>query len=278
MNTCTCDHTESCYVVDQLTDAKTEIERLHPCHQFALRLPPGRSFNEFDGNISGRLYAMKREHDEAVSQLSDAKTEIEQLKATHINQADVINRQYDRLTAINLEITRINGVAEKELNKVSAKMERLDEAVKSAVEENTAAKLEIDRVNRIAEEELDEVNGKVEKLRKAFIKLAVHNETCKSHQWYDLESETMLPCDCGYDQALADTEDNKMTNKEAEIETKKLFGEDSFTECDDNPQQSRRYYVGACPKIPGVYLGFMGFSWEEALNYAALADMEEERR
>jgi len=58
-----------------------------------------------------------------------------------------------------------------------------------------------------------------------------------------------------------------MTPEEAEVETIKLFGEDSFTESDDHGKRVR-YYVGACPKIPGPYQGFMGFSWEEALDMA----------
>ncbi len=61
-----------------------------------------------------------------------------------------------------------------------------------------------------------------------------------------------------------------MTHEEAVIEAKSLFGEDSFAECDEqeNDQGIRRYYVGPCPKSPGMYLGSMGFSWREALDYA----------
>lgn len=58
-----------------------------------------------------------------------------------------------------------------------------------------------------------------------------------------------------------------MEFEEAEAETIKLFGEDSFTESDDLGERVR-YYVGACPKTPGAYQGFMGFSWEEALRFA----------
>lgn len=58
-----------------------------------------------------------------------------------------------------------------------------------------------------------------------------------------------------------------MTDKEAVIETKRIFGEDSFTE-HDGQVQGRRYYVGACPVAPGMYRGYMGYSWEAALNYA----------
>jgi len=54
-----------------------------------------------------------------------------------------------------------------------------------------------------------------------------------------------------------------MTLEEAERETVRLFGEDSFTEEEDG-----RYYVGALPTVPGPYQGFMGFSWEEALKFA----------
>ncbi len=60
-----------------------------------------------------------------------------------------------------------------------------------------------------------------------------------------------------------------MTPEEAEVETIKLFGEDSFTESDDSFERVR-YYVGACPTQPGIYQGFMGFSWEEALSHARL--------
>ena len=63
-----------------------------------------------------------------------------------------------------------------------------------------------------------------------------------------------------------------MQFEEAEAETIKLFGEDSFTEFDAGgalvPQ--RRYYVGKCPIEPGAYTGFMGYSWEEALELAKL--------
>ena len=56
-----------------------------------------------------------------------------------------------------------------------------------------------------------------------------------------------------------------MTLKKAIIETKKLFGKDSFTEKDNQG----RYYVGACPTVPGVYTGFMGHSWQNVLIDAA---------
>lgn len=59
-----------------------------------------------------------------------------------------------------------------------------------------------------------------------------------------------------------------MTIEEATAETKKLFGEDSFTEFDDDGPEGRRYYVGGCPTEPGTYPGFMGYSWEEALDLA----------
>jgi len=62
-----------------------------------------------------------------------------------------------------------------------------------------------------------------------------------------------------------------VTHKQATLETKKLFGEDSFTEYDDG-ERSRRYYVGRCPTSPGVYQGFMGYSWEEVLDYARGGD------
>ena len=58
-----------------------------------------------------------------------------------------------------------------------------------------------------------------------------------------------------------------MTQEEATAETKKLFGEDSFTEHDDQVP-GRRYYVGRCPIEAGVYRGFMGYSWEGALRCA----------
>jgi len=62
-----------------------------------------------------------------------------------------------------------------------------------------------------------------------------------------------------------------MTYKNAVLETKKLFGKDSFTEHDEIETHKflyKRYYVGECPKSPGAYQGFMGFSWEEALAHA----------
>lgn len=59
-----------------------------------------------------------------------------------------------------------------------------------------------------------------------------------------------------------------MTEEEARVETIKLFGPDSFTEFDDDGE-CRRFYVGACPTEPGVYQGFMGFSWAQALLFAA---------
>lgn len=61
-----------------------------------------------------------------------------------------------------------------------------------------------------------------------------------------------------------------MTEAEATIETVKLFGEDSFTEFDDAGGMER-YYVGRLPTDPGPYTGFMGFSWEEALEFAELS-------
>ena len=99
MNSCHCDHTENCDVVDQLSDAKVEIEQLK------MGRPPFVPHNA--------LYWYE--------------------------QCVEINKRIDEQTAIH-------------------------EGLESDL---TAANLEIDRVNRIAEEELDEVNGKVEKLRKA---------------------------------------------------------------------------------------------------------------
>lgn len=58
-----------------------------------------------------------------------------------------------------------------------------------------------------------------------------------------------------------------MTEEEARAKTIKLFGEDSFTEF-DGAGGMNRYYVGALPKTPGSYQGFMGFSWEEVLGIA----------
>lgn len=55
-----------------------------------------------------------------------------------------------------------------------------------------------------------------------------------------------------------------MTAEEAEVETVKLFGKDSFAETDGDG----RYYVGRLPTIPGPYQGFMGHSWEQALAFA----------
>jgi hypothetical protein len=58
-----------------------------------------------------------------------------------------------------------------------------------------------------------------------------------------------------------------MTIAEAVEETIKLFGEDSFSE-----QEGERFYVGKLPTVPGPYRGFMGFSWEEALDFARQAE------
>ena len=60
----------------------------------------------------------------------------------------------------------------------------------------------------------------------------------------------------------------------AREETIKLYGEDSFTETDEDLPNGRirRYYVGACPTKAGAYQGFMGFSWEEALRFAQETD------
>ena len=56
---------------------EAEVERLKPCHQFALTLPIGRSFVEFGGNISGRLYTLKREHEEKEALFIGAKEELD---------------------------------------------------------------------------------------------------------------------------------------------------------------------------------------------------------
>ncbi len=58
-----------------------------------------------------------------------------------------------------------------------------------------------------------------------------------------------------------------MREQEAKLETVKLFGNDSFTERDFTGGLTR-YYVGPLPKTPGPYTGYMGFSWEEALDHA----------
>jgi len=66
-----------------------------------------------------------------------------------------------------------------------------------------------------------------------------------------------------------------MTEEEARAATIELFGNDSFTEYDDEGE-GRRYYVGACPTEPGCYTGYMGFSWEEALDQAR-AHLDQQR-
>lgn len=58
-----------------------------------------------------------------------------------------------------------------------------------------------------------------------------------------------------------------MTQREAEAETKMIFGESSFTECEVDGEVFK-YYVGAIPKDPGRYEGYMGFSWDQALEFA----------
>jgi len=107
VNTCTCEHTESCDVADQLSNAIDEIERL----TIVVETQTGCIVKE-------------------QSQLSDAKKEIEQLKVTHINQADVINRQ---LTTATLEIDRVNRIAEEELDEVNGKMEKLRDVVERVI-------------------------------------------------------------------------------------------------------------------------------------------------
>lgn len=52
-----------------------------------------------------------------------------------------------------------------------------------------------------------------------------------------------------------------MTLEEAEVETVKIFGEDSFAETDGDG----RFYVGRLPTVEGKYTGYMGSSWERAL-------------
>lgn len=65
-----------------------------------------------------------------------------------------------------------------------------------------------------------------------------------------------------------------MTQEKAAIEAEKLLGKDFFAECDcqfgERLMMNRRYYVGTRPKTPGPYHAYMGFSWEEALQYAKM--------
>lgn len=60
------------------------------------------------------------------------------------------------------------------------------------------------------------------------------------------------------------TEIEMMDEQEARVATVIIFGEDSFTETDGDG----RYYVGKLPTSQGAYQGFMGFSWDEALEFA----------
>ena len=78
-----------------------EIERLRdePCYQFALTLPPGRGFVEFGGNISNRLYTLKREHGEAESQLTAAREEIERLIVVQKGLITAVHDDAIKLTA-----------------------------------------------------------------------------------------------------------------------------------------------------------------------------------
>lgn len=66
-----------------------------------------------------------------------------------------------------------------------------------------------------------------------------------------------------------------MTEEKARAVTVELFGEGSFTEFDDAGGIDR-YYVGALPTESGPYTGFMGFSWEEALELARLSRLTDE--
>ena len=59
-----------------------------------------------------------------------------------------------------------------------------------------------------------------------------------------------------------------MIEKEAIEKAKRIFGVDSFAEFDDQG----RYYVGKCPEYPGAYIGYMGYSWEEAFKLAIEAE------
>ena len=62
-----------------------------------------------------------------------------------------------------------------------------------------------------------------------------------------------------------------MTEGEARKATIDLFGEDSFTEC-ERDEKLTRYYVGPLPTVPGPYMGYMGFSWKQALELAREAN------
>jgi len=91
----------------QLTASKEEIARLRgePCYQFALTLPPGRSFTEFGGDISGRLYALKIERD-------DAKAEIERMRQDgEPSNEQTIGMFNNLLTAANAKVEKLeNGI------------------------------------------------------------------------------------------------------------------------------------------------------------------------
>jgi len=149
VNTCTCEHTESCHVADELSDAKGKIERL-----------------EGEGRWSENVRIRKR--------LTDAKREIERLTTQSIQSRNSeIGILQDDLTAAKGEIEGLRTVTESFGEGADAVKHMAQEILdgRRLQSQLAAAKLEIDRVNRIAEEELDEVNAKVDLLRQA-IKIA----------------------------------------------------------------------------------------------------------
>ena len=68
-----------------------------------------------------------------------------------------------------------------------------------------------------------------------------------------------------------------MNNQEAFSKARKLFGKNFFAECDKDTknnkkhnkiQQLGRFYIGSCPTKPGVYKGYVGYSWEQVFELA----------
>jgi len=91
MNTCNCEHTESCHVVDELSDAKGEIEKLNQVKTIMIQ--------------DGPLVAAYKE---SQLQLSDAK---EQLQAYYNEAADgweKFRQAESQLTTAKVEVETVN--------------------------------------------------------------------------------------------------------------------------------------------------------------------------